>query len=53
MQRAVEAMPEMVRAEAIPGLIRRRQEGVPGWELKATDLQGLVGDAAVIPGRIS
>jgi hypothetical protein len=49
MQRAVEAMPEMVRAEEIPGLIRRHKEGVPGWELKATDLQGLVGDAAVIP----
>jgi hypothetical protein len=49
MQRAVEAMPEMVRAEEIPGLIRRHKEGVPGWELKAADIQGLVGEASVIP----
>jgi len=49
MQRAVEAMPEMVRAEELPGLIRRHKEGVPGWELKAVDLPSLYEGRAAVP----
>jgi len=49
MQRAVEAMPEMVRAEELPGLIRRHKEGVPGWELKAVDLPSLYEGRASVP----
>lgn len=49
MQRAVEAMPEMVRAEELPGLIRRHKEGVPGWELKAVDLPSLYEGKTAVP----
>jgi len=49
MQRAVEAMPEMVRAEELPGLIRRHKEGVPGWELKAVDLPSLYEGRSAVP----
>ena len=49
MQRAVEAMPEMVRAEELPGLIRRHKEGVPGWELKAVDLPSLYEGRTAVP----
>lgn len=49
MQRAVEAMPDMVRAEELPGLIRRHKEGVPGWELKAVDLPSLYEGRSAVP----
>lgn len=49
MQRAVEAMPEMVRAEELPGLIRRHKEGVPGWEIKAVDLPSLYEGRSAVP----
>lgn len=49
LERAVEAMPENVRVQELPGLIKRYKDGVPGWELRETDLEGLIGDAQVIP----
>jgi len=35
MSRAVEQMPKVIRTQELPGLLRKYQEGVPGWEVKA------------------
>jgi hypothetical protein len=48
MERAVQAMPENVRVQELPGLLKRYKDGVPGWELKAADLDGLVAGRDVI-----
>lgn len=49
LERAVEAMPENVRAQEIPGLIKRYKDGVPGWELKAVNLDSVVAGRDVVP----
>jgi hypothetical protein len=49
LERAIEAMPENVRAQELPGLLKRYKEGVPGWELKATDLDEVIAGRDVVP----
>jgi len=49
LERAVEAMPKQVRVQELPGLIKRHKEGVPGWELRAVDLESLINDRPVVP----
>lgn len=49
LERAVEAMPETIRVQELPGLIRRYKDGVPGWELKAVDLDSVVAGRDVVP----
>jgi hypothetical protein len=49
LERAVEAMPENVRVQELPGLIKRYKDGVPGWELKATDLDSIIDGRDLVP----
>lgn len=49
MERAVEALPENVRVQELPGLLKRYKDGIPGWELKAVDLDSLVAGRDVVP----
>jgi hypothetical protein len=49
LERAVQAMPENVRTQELPGLLKRYKEGVPGWELKATDLDSVIAGRDVVP----
>jgi hypothetical protein len=49
LERAIEAMPENVRAQELPGLLKRYKDGVPGWELKATDLDSVIAGRDVVP----
>lgn len=49
LERAVEAMPENVRVQELPGLLRRYKDGVPGWELKAADLDSVIAGRSVVP----
>ena len=49
LERAVQAMPENVRTQELPGLLKRYKEGVPGWELKATDLDAVIAGRDVVP----
>jgi len=49
LERAIQAMPENVRVQELPGLLKRHKEGVPGWELKAVDLDSLVAGRDVVP----
>jgi len=42
LERAIEQMPENVRVQELPGLLKRYKEGVPGWELKETDLDSVI-----------
>ena len=49
LERAIEQMPENVRVQELPGLLKRYKEGVPGWELKATDLDSVIAGRDVIP----
>ncbi len=49
MERAVEALPENVRVQELPGLLKRYKDGIPGWELKAVDLDSLTAGRDVVP----
>jgi hypothetical protein len=49
LERAIQAMPENVRTQELPGLLKRYKEGVPGWELKATDLDSVIAGRDVMP----
>ena len=49
MERAVEALPENVRVQELPGLLKRYKDGIPGWELRAVDLDSVVAGRDVIP----
>lgn len=49
LERAVEAMPENVRVQELPGLLKRYKDGVPGWELKAVDLDSTIAGRDVVP----
>jgi len=49
LERAIEAMPESVRVQELPGLLKRYKEGVPGWELKATGLDEVIAGRDVVP----
>ena len=49
LERAVEAMPENVRVQELPGLLKRYKDGVPGWELKETDLDSVIAGRDVVP----
>jgi hypothetical protein len=49
LERAVEAMPENVRVQELPGLLKRYKDGVPGWELKAADLDSTIAGRDVVP----
>lgn len=48
MQRAVEAMPEIIQTREIPGLLRKYPEGVPKWEISTVDVPSIVGDRKTI-----
>ena len=49
LERAIEAMPENVRVQELPGLLKRYKDGVPGWELKETDLDSVIAGRDVVP----
>ena len=49
LERAIEAMPENVRVQELPGLLKRYKDGVPGWELKAVDLDAAIAGRDVVP----
>jgi len=49
LERAVQAMPESVRVDELPGLLKRYKDGVPGWELKATDLDSVIAGRDIVP----
>jgi len=49
LERAIEQMPENVRVQELPGLLRRYKDGVPGWELKATNLDEVIAGRDVVP----
>jgi len=51
LERAIQQMPENVRVQELPGLLKRYKEGVPGWELKATDLDSVIAGRAVVRVR--
>jgi hypothetical protein len=42
-------MPENVRVQELPGLLKRYKDGVPGWELKETDLDSVIAGRDVVP----
>jgi hypothetical protein len=41
-------MPENVRTQELPGLLKRYKDGVPGWELKAVDLDSVIGQRPAV-----
>ena len=49
LERAIQAMPENVRTQELPGLLKRYKDGVPGWELKATDLDSVIAGRDTVP----
>lgn len=49
LERAIQEMPENVRVPELPGLLKRYKEGVPGWELKATDLDATIAGRPIVP----
>jgi hypothetical protein len=49
LERAIQAMPENVRTQELPGLLKRYKDGVPGWELKETDLDSVIAGRDVVP----
>lgn len=49
LERAIQQMPENVRAQELPGLLKRYKDGVPGWELKETDLDSVIAGRDVVP----
>lgn len=49
LERAIQAMPENVRVQELPGLLKRYKDGVPGWELKATDLDSVIAGRDMVP----
>lgn len=49
LERAIEAMPDNVRAQELPGLLKRYKDGVPGWELKAVDLDSVIAGRDAVP----
>jgi hypothetical protein len=49
LERAIEAMPANVRTQELPGLLKRYKDGVPGWELKETDLDSVIAGRDVVP----
>jgi hypothetical protein len=42
-------MPDNVRVQELPGLLKRYKDGVPGWELKAVDLDSVIGGRPAVP----
>lgn len=48
LERAIQDMPENVRVQELPGLLKRYRDGVPGWELKATDLDSVIAGRDVV-----
>jgi hypothetical protein len=49
LERAIQQMPENVRVQELPGLLKRYKDGVPGWELKETDLDSIIAGRDVVP----
>lgn len=49
LERAIQEMPANVRVQELPGLLKRYKEGVPGWELRATDLDSVIAGRDVVP----
>ena len=49
LERAIEAMPDNVRVQELPGLLKRYKDGVPGWELKAVDLDSVIAGRDAVP----
>jgi hypothetical protein len=49
LERAIQEMPETVRTQELPGLLKRYKDGVPGWELKATNLDEVIAGRAAVP----
>jgi hypothetical protein len=49
LERAVQQLPENVRVQELPGLLKRYKDGIPGWELNAVDLNSVVAGRTVVP----
>lgn len=49
LERAVQGLPENVRVQELPGLLKRYKDGIPGWELKAVDLDSVVAGRTTVP----
>jgi len=49
LEKAIEQMPANVRVQELPGLLKRYKDGVPGWELKATDLDSVIAGRDAVP----
>ena len=49
LERAVQQLPENVRVQELPGLLKRYKDGIPGWELKAVDLDSIVAGRNTVP----
>lgn len=49
LERAVQGLPENVRVQELPGLLKRYKDGIPGWELNAVDLDSVVAGRTTVP----
>jgi hypothetical protein len=49
LERAVQQLPENVRVQELPGLLKRYKDGIPGWEVKAVDLDSVIAGRDVVP----
>jgi hypothetical protein len=49
LEQAVGQLPENVRVQELPGLLKRYKDGIPGWELKAVDLDSVIAGRDVVP----
>lgn len=49
LERAVQQLPENVRVQELPGLLKRYKDGIPGWELKAVDFDSVVAGRTTVP----
>lgn len=49
LEQAVQGLPENVRVQELPGLLKRYKDGIPGWELKAVDLDSVIAGRDVVP----
>jgi hypothetical protein len=49
LERAVQGLPENVRVQELPGLLKRYKDGIPGWELKAVDFDSITAGRTTVP----
>ena len=48
LERAVQGMPAKIRVQELPGLLKRYKGGVPGWELRAVDLESIINGRPIV-----